>query len=144
MTIENWVTLSRGIEGSGESLVISVPAESSACRVLCCAVQGAAAALGGRGVGERARQAVSAACALVLGDDSVGGRLTVRMTADAERVTAEVMSDLPRPPSHDELDARLAERLLSGFAERWSIEPALLGGVGPAHRVWLQVRQALP
>ena len=144
MTIENWVTFPSGLDWSGESLVISVPADSSSCRVLCCAVQGAAAALGGRRAGETARQAVSAACMLVLGGDRLGGHITVRMTADSQRVTAEVTSDVPRPPSRDELDARLAERLLSGFAEQWSIEPACLGGLGPAHRVWLQFRDARP
>src|SRR3954451_21458359 len=73
MTIENWVPGTAGVDGAGDYLELSVPAECAASRVLCCAVQGAVAALSDSRVGESARQAVSAACALVLGDDGVGG-----------------------------------------------------------------------
>jgi hypothetical protein len=139
MTIENWVTVPHAFDPGDELLMMSVPADPLASRVLCGAVQGAAAALGGRGVGEDARQAVSAACVLVLGNDDVGGRLTVRVTADADHVTAEVVGDLPRSPSHDELVSNLAERLLAGFSEHCVIEPANPVGGGSVHRVWLQL-----
>jgi hypothetical protein len=141
MTIENWTT-GPHVDGGGDCLAMSVPADRSASRVLCYAVQGAAAALGGRGVGENARQAVSAACSLLLGEDGVGGRLTVRITADSDGITAEVVGELPRRPSHDPLDADLAERLLSGYADRWIIEPASLHGRGSPHRVWLQLHRS--
>jgi len=138
MTIENWATEPRALDPGDELLVMSVPADRLASRVLCGAVQGAAAALGGRGVGEDARQAVSAACALVLGNDEVGGRLTVRVTAESDRVTAEVVGDLRRTPSYDELVTGLAERLLAGFSDRSVIEPSNPAGGGSVHRVWLQ------
>ena len=141
MTIENW-TIGPRVDAGGDYLAMSVPADRSASRVLCCAVQGAAAALGGPRAGENARQAVSAACALLLGEDDVGGHLTVRMTADTDRITAEVVGELPRRPSHEALDADLAERLLSGFSESWTVEPARLHGAGSPHRVWLQIHRA--
>jgi hypothetical protein len=62
------------------------------------------------------------------------------MTTDSDRVTAEVVGELPRLSSHDDLDRRLAERLLAGFSERSRIEAARVNDAGSVQRVWLQFR----